>query len=89
MDTGIAMVVTGATLQTVALAMIGPTDMGCAEISLPMRDNHVTKACHNEKWKAEITRSAQLKNLSINPLRRGAYYGSKPPLSLRDCLNAF
>ena len=66
------MVVTGATLQTVALAMTGPNDMGCAEISPHMGDNHVTKACYNEKRKAEITWSAQLKSLSINPLRRGA-----------------
>jgi hypothetical protein len=56
------MVVTGAALQTVALAMIGPTDMGCAEISPPLGDNSVTKACHSEKRKVEITWSAQLKS---------------------------
>jgi hypothetical protein len=39
------MVVTGATLQTGAWAMIGPNDMGCVEIALPMEDNNVTKAC--------------------------------------------
>ena len=65
------MVVTGATLQMVAWAMIGPTDMGCAEISLPKWHNHVTKACHNEKRKVEITWNAQLKSSSIDPLRRG------------------
>lgn len=54
------MVVTGETLQTVAWAMIGPTDMGCVE-----------------KRKAEITWSAQLKSLSLNPLRRALGHGYK------------
>jgi hypothetical protein len=42
------MVVTGATLQTVVWAMIGPNDMGCAEIAPPMEDNNVTKACYSD-----------------------------------------
>ena len=48
--------------------MMGPTDMGRAEISLPVRHNHVTKAYHSEKRKVEITWSAQLESLSHQTL---------------------
>ena len=67
LNTEIALILTAATLQTVAGAMIGPTDMGRAEISLPVRHNHVTKACHSEKRKVDIIWSVQLESLSIKP----------------------
>jgi hypothetical protein len=43
----VAIVVTGATLQTVASATIGPNDMGCAEIA-PPADRGCTTLLHSD-----------------------------------------